>query len=457
MERIGFIGLGTMGKPMAANLVQKGYAVTVYNRTADKAEDLARLGARTASSPAEAARAADVLITIVSNDEALKEIFYGSDGIMNGLSPEMTVIDCSTVSPDLSKRLHRDLAEHGVDFLDAPVTGSKPHAEAGTLTFMVGGRKEVLEKHLPVLHAMGTKALYMGPPGSGSYTKLAHNTIAGINVVALSEGMAIAAKSGIDPEKFLEVVLSGGANSRMAEMKGGKMLTGDFSNQFSLQLMLKDLKLSSRLSGDLGLPTPLLHAAQTVFQMGMSQGLGPLDMSSVVRCYENWADIGLVSSAKPSGANAVSAIGAQGNAQDTQGSARDDLVNVQGTQGNVRDAEVQERRRSVRIPLDIRLFVSVYQWEREGSFSGQQVEAVLCDLSDNGLQIASEFPLAQDMFVVLHFPQEAGLPPITAKIIRVASDNGIFRYGCLLSGIPPYIRAKLEDYIGKALAKLASP
>jgi len=418
MKSVGFIGLGTMGEPMAANLLKHGYAVTVYNRTIEKTEQLVRRGAETAPTPAETARSVDVLITMVSNDAALQEVYYGTNGIFAGIQPGLTVIDCSTVSPNLSRKLARDLGDHFVAFLDAPVTGSKPAAIDGTLVFMVGGSEEILEEHTELLLAMGRKIIHLGPNGSGSVAKLAHNTIVGINNAALAEGFAIAAKAGIDPEPFLELVLSGGAQSKAAELKGRKIIEHDFSNQFSLALMLKDLKLSSTLAGDLQVSTPMLEAAKSVFQTGIGKGYGDLDMSAVVQCYEDWMNAKVERKAKneqAAGAEAVS----------------------------------QERRRSARLHMGIELQLSVYQWEQEGAFSGQVINGTLYDLSDTGLLIESSYPLARDMFIVIHFPQDSGLPPMTGKIIRIEPRGELFRYGCTLSGLPPYQRIQLEQYIAR--------
>ncbi len=415
MKTVGFIGLGTMGKPMAKNLINKGYLVTVYNRTTDKTIDLMKMGADVVGTPAEVARSVNLMFTMISDDEALKQVYYGENGIMNGIHPGLTIIDCSTVSPDLSRSFGKDLEARYVDFLDAPVTGSKPAAISGTLTFMVGGKKEVLDDHMDTFKALGSKVLHMGPSGSGSQAKIAHNTIVGINMVALTEGMSIAAKAGIDMEKFIEVVLAGGASSKMAELKGNRILDRNFSEQFSLQLMLKDLNLSSDLTGLMKIPAPMLQAARTIFQMAANKGLGPEDLSSVIQCYEEW-------------------------------------INLQVKKKNETSKEKvvqsgRERRRDARLSMGIKLQLSVYQWEQEGSFSGQNIEGTLNDLSESGLQITSTFPLAQDMFLVIHFPQEADLPPITGKILRIYTQNGLFHYGCSLAGLPPFVRLKLEEYI----------
>ncbi len=424
MKSIGFIGLGTMGSPMAANLLKKGYSVTVYNRTASRADELKPYGADVAPTPAEAARAAEVLFTMISDDDALTEVYYGTDGVLAGIQPGTVVFDCSTVSPSLSRRLHADLSSRYAAFLDAPVTGSKPAAVNGTLTFMVGGSKETLDEHRDIIMTMGAKCIHMGPSGAGSQMKLAHNTIVGINMAGFAEGMAIAAKADIDLEAFLEVVLAGSGASRLAEIKGTRILDRDFSNQFSLKLMLKDLQLAQQQAAIMQLPTPLLHAAETLYRIGLSRSLGDQDLSVVAQLYEDWAqrEFTYTEASAPSGS---------------------------------RDEEVlSNRRRDVRVPLNIKLQISIYQWEHEGSFSGQTVDAALHDLSESGLQISCKLPLALEMFVVIHFPQEAELPPITGKIIRIEDKEDTFHYGCLISGLPPYTRKQLEGYIAQQIELL---
>jgi len=288
VTKIGFIGLGTMGAPMVANLLRKGYDVTVYNRTADKAAPLAELGAAVATSLTDAVSGANLVITIISNDDAIREVYYGNEGILEAVSPGTVIVDSSTISPDLARQLAADSAAQSVHFLDAPVTGSKPAAESGSLVFMVGGDEQIMLQVQEPLLAMGRKTIYMGPSGSGATAKLAHNTIVGINTAALVEGMAIAASGGIDAASFLELVNSGGAASKMAELKAPKLLERDFSVQFSLELMLKDLRLASRLSDQLGTPTPILETVKSVFQVADAQGHGPLDLSAVAHSYEAW-------------------------------------------------------------------------------------------------------------------------------------------------------------------------
>jgi 3-hydroxyisobutyrate dehydrogenase-like beta-hydroxyacid dehydrogenase len=288
MKKIGFVGLGVMGYGMAANLLRKGFDVTVYNRTSGKAGELITLGAKEAATPADAVRGSDIVITMISNDAAIREVYFGKNGIFGAVVSGTTLIDSSTISPSLALELTETAESKGAVFLDAPVTGSKPAAEGGTLTFMVGGTDAALKDVEDVLLAMGRKVIHMGANGSGATAKLAHNTIVGINMAALAEGMAIAAKGGINGSAFFELVQSGGAASRTAELKGEKILTNDYDVQFSLALMLKDLRLSSVLSDNLKVPTPMLEAAKSLFQVGDSMGLGELDMSSVTQAYEQW-------------------------------------------------------------------------------------------------------------------------------------------------------------------------
>lgn len=282
---------------MASNLLKKGYEVTVYNRTPSKCEPLVAEGAAAAATPREAAAGRDVVITMVSNDDSIRDVFYGEDGILGSLEAGVTVIDSSTISPGLVKEITGSVGELGAHFLDAPVTGSKPAAIDGTLVFMVGGEASVLQNVTDVLDTLGKKIIHMGPNGSGSVAKLAHNTMVGINNLALAEGFAIAAKSGIPADSFLELVQLGSAGSKAADLKGRKIIDADFSNQFSLALMLKDLKLASSLTDVSGIPAPMLNMAKSLFQAGATQGYGEEDLSAVVKCYEAW--IGQTIGGKP--------------------------------------------------------------------------------------------------------------------------------------------------------------
>ncbi|MEX1031450.1 MAG: NAD(P)-binding domain-containing protein [Paenibacillaceae bacterium] len=413
MKSIGFIGLGIMGAPMASNLLKKGYSVTVYNRTSTRTDEFQRLGADIVSTPADVARSVDVLFTMVSDNQAIEDIFYDDEGIMSGVRPGLVIFNCSTVSPDLSIRLHTELADHYVDFFDAPVTGSKASAIEGSLVFMVGGNEQLLEEHKSILLDMGKSVYSMGGSGTGTRTKLALNTIVGINIAGFIEGLAIASKSGIDLEAFVELVQSGGAASKVADMKKDKLLDHDFSPNFPLKHMLKDLQLAGNQATSLQLPTPLLQTVENLYRIAYSKGLGDLDNSALIHAYEDWMH-----------------------------------HQVSRKKIEVKDTPAaNNRRRSVRVPLNIKLQISIYQWENEGSFSGQTTEASLYDLSDSGLQITCTTPLAKEMFIVIHFPEEAGLPPLTGKIIRIERKDTIFNYGCIISGMAPPTKKRLDAYI----------
>lgn len=434
MKTVGFIGLGIMGLPMATNLLRKGFSVNVYNRTPGKADELSRIGADVAASPAEAARAVDVVITMISNDRAVEEVYYGDQGVLAGLTPGTTVIDCSTVSPSLSQRLARDVGSKFGYFIDAPVTGSKPAAEDGTLLFMTGGDLQAVQEQRDVLLAMGREIVHTGPNGSGSTAKLAHNTIVGINAAGLIEGMAIAAKGGIDASSFLRIVQSGGAHSKQAELKGRKIIDHDFSVQFSLALMLKDLKLSAEMSDGLGVSAPMLAAAKSLFQVGQASGYGESDLSALAQVYEEWIGRRIVDNKQakvPAGTSGASPNAAESAAQ--------------------APAVERNRRKNARVPLNIPVMISLYQWLQEGAFSGQSVQGILNDVSEDGLAIASEFPLEPDMFVVIHLPPEAGLPPMTGRIIRIEKKQDQFQYGCLLSGLPLYQKIQLKEFVERRL------
>ncbi|WP_284645792.1 NAD(P)-dependent oxidoreductase [Paenibacillus silviterrae] len=293
--KIAFIGLGTMGKPMAMNLHKAGFSLIVYNRNRDRTREFETLSnVELASSPQEAAAQAEIVITMLTDDQAVEEVYLGEKGILSACkeaakSKPRIVVDCSTIYPVTSQRLAEQLAVCGVEMLDAPVTGSEPQAIEGVLTFIVGGSQEAYEACSPLFEAMGKKAVYMGPSGSGANAKLANNMLVAANLTALAESLTIVQKSGGDPELFLEVLSGGGGRSGMAEMKGPKILQRDFTAQFMAQLMFKDLKLAGRLAESLEVPVPMQAAVQQIFQIACNSGWGTEDMSAIAKCYEAWA------------------------------------------------------------------------------------------------------------------------------------------------------------------------
>lgn len=291
--KVGFVGLGTMGKPMAENLLKAGFELAVYNRTAERAESF-KNKAVIAHDLGELVEFADVIMTIVSDDAAVESVLIGEGGVLEHSRKQnkrLIVIDSSTVSPDTTLRVAKELATAGIDLLDAPVTGSKPQAEQGEISFIVGGREDLYEKCMPLFDAMGKKAIYMGEQGSGARAKLANNMLSAVTLAALSESLTLIRSSGGSPEKFLEVVASGGARCGMAEAKGPKILSGDFSPQFMAKLTLKDMKLVARWGESLGVPLPVLNTAKELYSMTCGSGWGEQDMCAIVRNYENWAGV----------------------------------------------------------------------------------------------------------------------------------------------------------------------
>jgi len=291
MERIGFIGLGIMGFPMASHLLKAGYLLTVYNRTIEKAKKLEEMGARIAHSPREVSEESDIVFAMVSNSEAIEEIVFGENGIIEGAREGLIFINCSTVSPKTNIELSKKLKEYGIEVLDAPVTGSGVQARAGKLTFMVGGKREIYERCLPLFLTMGKEAYHVGDIGAGSYTKLANNTMLAINMMSLAEGLILAAKAGIDPEIFLKIVCGGGAKSSIAEAKIPKIVSRDFTPDFKESLMLKDVGLALDQADEFNITLPILSLCREILKIADIEGYGDEDLCAMIKCYEEWARV----------------------------------------------------------------------------------------------------------------------------------------------------------------------
>ena len=291
MKKIGFIGIGTMGTPMVRNLLKAGFELIICYRAAEKAKALVEFGAKVVSSPADVARQCEVVITMLPADRAVTEVVTGADGIAEGASAGLVVIDSSTVLPATSKRIAAELAKLQVEVLDAPVTGSEPQAVDGQLTFLVGGKAAVYEKCTPLFKAMGKLSFHMGPNGAGSYTKLSNNTISAISLVAFAEGVVMATKAGINPQLFVEVISQGGARSGQIANKAPKILSRDFHANFATALMYKDLGLAGEVAKEFNVPTPALAIAREMLNIAIAKGYGQEDVCSVVKCYEEWAHI----------------------------------------------------------------------------------------------------------------------------------------------------------------------
>jgi 3-hydroxyisobutyrate dehydrogenase-like beta-hydroxyacid dehydrogenase len=290
-EAIGFIGLGIMGQPMALNLIKAGYAVTAFNRTPSKAEPLERAGARLARSPAEAARRADVVISIVSDTAAIEEVANGKDGVLSAIRAGAVWIDSSTISPVASRKIAGLLAAQGATLIDAPVTGSKQGAEKGELTFMIGGDRQALEQVMPILKVLGKKHIYCGRQGLGLAAKLAQNAIQATMVEIFCEGFVLAAKAGVEPQTLFEIIQSSFARSILTDFKAPFIFKGDFTPYFPLKLMHKDLELALESAYAQNVPMPAAAAVKEVYGAAKAQGKGDLDYAAVITFLEELAGV----------------------------------------------------------------------------------------------------------------------------------------------------------------------
>jgi 3-hydroxyisobutyrate dehydrogenase/2-hydroxy-3-oxopropionate reductase len=288
---IGFIGLGIMGQPMALNLLKAGHKLTVYNRTGSKAEPLRQAGAQVASTPAAAAKDADFVIMIVTDSAAVEEVVLGRDGILGTVASGAMVIDSSTISPVVSRKMACHVASQGASWLDAAVTGSKHGAEKGELTFMVGGDCGVFERALPILQVLGKKHIYCGANGMGLSAKLSQNAIQATMLEIFCEGLVLAAKAGVAPQTMLEILQSSLARAGLTDFKAPFIFKGDFTPYFPLKLMHKDLELAMEAGFAQNVPLPTLAAVKEVYSAAKAQGKGDLDYAAVITFLEELAGV----------------------------------------------------------------------------------------------------------------------------------------------------------------------
>jgi 2-hydroxy-3-oxopropionate reductase len=286
MERIGFIGLGIMGKPMARNLLKAGYPVVVFNRSQGAIAELVSEGASSAVSPKDVAEQTDVVITCLPDSPDVEAVVLGSNGVIEGARPGMMVIDMSTIAPATSRKLYAALAEKGVQALDAPVSGGDIGAQQGTLSIMVGGDGSAFERALPILQAMGKNIVHIGATGAGQVTKACNQIVVALTVQAVAEALTLAKKSGVDGAKVREALLGGFAQSRVLEVHGKRMLEGRFEPGFKLNLHRKDMNIVLQTGRELNLP--LLGSSQVTGLMDalLAQGKGELDNAALISLYE---------------------------------------------------------------------------------------------------------------------------------------------------------------------------
>ena len=282
--KLGFIGLGAMGAPMARNLLKAGHELAVWNRSPERVDPLVEGGARRADSPADAASGTRATVLMVTNAEAVQEVLFGDKGVVQGLPAGAAVINMGTIGALATTRIAKALGDLGYKMLDAPVAGSTPVAAAGELDIMVGGDEQTFEEFEPVLAAMGEKISHLGEVGSGARMKLINNLILGANMAILSEGLALGEAVGIPVEKQLEVLIAGGAASGVAQRKSGNLISGSYEPQFKLSHELKDLYYALELGRDLEDPLPITAVVSQIYNAGMKEHAED-DMSAVAEVY----------------------------------------------------------------------------------------------------------------------------------------------------------------------------
>jgi 3-hydroxyisobutyrate dehydrogenase len=280
--RIAFLGLGIMGSGMARNLLTKSFPLTVFNRNAEKSKPFVNEGAHVAGSPREAAERAEIIVSMVADDIAARSLWLGENGALAGAKPGTICIESSTVTVNWVRELAAAAAQKKCEFLDAPVTGSKNQAAGGELNFLVGGDSATLEKARPVLAAMGKTITHLGPTGSGAMIKLINNFVCGVQVAALAEALTMIERSGLDRAKALEILTHGAPGSPLVRTVAGRMTAPDFTPNFLLRLMAKDIGYAIQEGRKLSVELVTAKAALEDFQKAIAAGLGDKDIAAIV-------------------------------------------------------------------------------------------------------------------------------------------------------------------------------
>lgn len=299
--KLGFLGLGIMGYPMARHLLEAGHDVALWSFTPAKAKKLAaENGGIACETPADVARQADVVFLCVGDTDMSARVTLGPDGLIAGAQPGSVIVDCSTISPSYARRASETLGAKGVEFLDAPCTGSKPGAEGGTLTFMVGGPQAVYEKVKPLLEAMGKRFYYCGGTGLGLHAKLTQNLILSNLLQAFNEGLVLSTRAGVDPELMLDILENSAAKSGLVAFKAPYVFRRDFSTNFSVRWMHKDIGIMLETAQEMNVPLPLTAVTQQVFRAAIAQGSGDEDICSTIKVLERIVGVEVKSSSKKS-------------------------------------------------------------------------------------------------------------------------------------------------------------
>ena len=288
--KIGFIGLGIMGKPMCINLMKKGHELVVHNRSKAPMEELSGQGAVMAESPAEVAKQCRLIITMVPNSPQVREVALGENGIVKGAEAGTVLIDMSSIDPTESRAIAAELERHGIDMLDAPVSGGQPKAIDGTISIMVGGKKELFDQYYDVLMCMGASAVYVGEIGVGNVAKLANQIIVAVNIAAVGEAMTLAKKSGVSPELVYQAIRGGLAGSTVLDAKAPMMMDRNFDPGFRIELHIKDLNNALAAAHSVSSAAPLTSQVMEMMQSLKADGCEKEDHSALVKFYEKISD-----------------------------------------------------------------------------------------------------------------------------------------------------------------------
>ncbi len=292
--KIGFIGLGIMGRPMAKNLVKAGHQLVVFDSHKEAIEDLVSCGAAAAANAKEVASQVEVVITMVQNSPQVRRAVLGENGIVEGAKAGLVFIDMSSIDPMESKAIGAEIARYGIEMMDCPVSGGEPKAVDGTLSVMCGGKKELFEKYYDMLMAMAGSVVYVGELGSGNVAKLANQMVVAINIAAVSEALIFAKKAGTDPKLVYQAIRGGLAGSTVMDAKAPMMLKGDYKPGFRIELHIKDLSNALNAAHAISSPAPLTAQLMEVMQFLKAEGLEKEDHSSIVKYYEKIAGTSIV-------------------------------------------------------------------------------------------------------------------------------------------------------------------
>lgn len=292
--KIGFVGLGIMGKPMSKNLLKAGHEVVVYDRNQANIDEVVSCGAKAAASNAQIGKECKVIITMVPNSPQVREVALGEDGIAQTAEPGTILIDMSSIDPVESKKIGAELAKKGIDMMDAPVSGGEPKAIDGTLSVMVGGKKEHFDKYYDVLMAMAGSVVYVGDLGSGNVAKLANQIVVACNISAVAEALTFAKKAGTDPELVYQAIRGGLAGSTVMDAKAPMMLAGNYKPGFRIDLHIKDLTNALNAAHAINSPVPMTGQMMEIMQSLKADDLGSCDHSSMVKYYEKISGTSIV-------------------------------------------------------------------------------------------------------------------------------------------------------------------